>query len=59
MVITNGRQIELISSARFNISKKLGSTGSGKSDLLKKVKLKGEKHCVRVMKVGFVLPLYA
>ncbi len=59
MVITNGRQIEPTFSARFDISKKLGSTGNGKSGLLKKVKLKGEEHCIRVVKVGFVLPLYA
>ncbi len=58
-MITNGGQIKLTSSARFDISKKLGSTGSGKSSLLKNVKLKDEEHCVRAVKVGFMLPLYA
>jgi len=52
-------EIEPTSSARFDISKKFGSTNSGKFGLLKKVKLKGEKHCVRTLKVGFVPPLYA
>ncbi len=45
--------------ARSNISKKLGSTDSGKYGILKKVKLKGGEHCTRAMKVGFVPPLYA
>jgi len=52
-------EIKSTSSARSDISKKLGSTNNGKSGLLKKVKLKGGKHCVKAMKVGFVLPLYA
>ncbi len=52
-------EIKPTSSARFDISKKLGSTSSGKFGLLKKVKLKGEEHCVRALKVGFVPPLYA
>jgi len=52
-------EIELASNARFDISKKLGSTNSGKSSLLKKVKLKDGEHCVRTSKVGFVPPLYA
>ncbi len=52
-------EIKVTTNARSNISKKLGSTHSGKSGLLKKVKLKGEEHCVRVVKVGFVPPLYA
>ncbi len=52
-------EIEPTSSARFDISKKLGSTNSGKFGLLKMVKLKGEEHCVIAMKVGFVPPLYA
>jgi hypothetical protein len=52
-------EIEPTFSARFDISKKFGSIGSGKYGLLKKVKLKGEEHCVRAMKVGFVSPLYA
>ncbi len=51
-------EIELASNARFDISKKLGSTNSGKFGLLKKVKLKGEEHCVKALKVGFVPPLY-
>jgi hypothetical protein len=50
-------EIEPTSSARFDISKKLGSTNSGKFGLLKKVELKGEEHCVRASKVGFVPPL--
>ncbi len=52
-------EIKPTSSARFDISKKLGSTNSGKFGLLKKVKLKGEEHCVKALKVGFVPPLYA
>ncbi len=52
-------EIELASNARFDISKKPGTTGSGKFSLLIKVKLKGVEHCVRAMKVGFVPPLYA
>jgi hypothetical protein len=52
-------EIELTTSARSNIFEKLGSTNSRKSGHLKKVKLKGGEHCVRVVKVGFVPPLYA
>jgi hypothetical protein len=52
-------EIKLTSSARFDISKKLGSTGGGKSGLLKKVKLEGGEHCIRVVKDGFAPPLYA
>jgi hypothetical protein len=52
-------EIKSTSSARSDISKKLGSIDSGKFGLLKKVKLEGGKHCVRAMKVGFVPPLYA
>jgi hypothetical protein len=52
-------QIEPTSSARFDISKKLGSTNSGKFGLLKNVKLKGEERCVRALKVGFVPLSYA
>jgi hypothetical protein len=52
-------EIELASNARFNISKKLGSTSNGKYGLLKKVKLKHGEHCVRTSKVGFVPPSYA
>jgi hypothetical protein len=52
-------EIKVTINARFYISKKLGSTDSGMCGLLKKVKLNGEEHCIRVVKVGFVLPLYA
>jgi len=52
-------EIKPTSSARFDISKKFGSNNCGKFGLLKKVKLKGEEHCVRASKVGFVPPLYA
>jgi len=52
-------EIKVTINARFDISKKLGSTGNGKSGLLKKVTLKGEEHYVRVVKVRFVPPLYA
>jgi hypothetical protein len=52
-------EIELTFSARFDISKKFGSTSSGKFSFLKKVKLKSGEHCVRAVKVGFVPPLYA
>jgi hypothetical protein len=52
-------EIEPTSGARFDILKKLGSNNSGKFGLLKKVKLKGEEHCVKALKVGFVPPLYA
>jgi hypothetical protein len=44
-------QIKPTSTTRFDISKKLGSTNSGKFGLLKKVKLKGEEHCIRALKV--------
>jgi hypothetical protein len=51
-------EIEPTFSARFDISKKLGATNSGESSLLKKVKSEGGEHCVRVVKTGFVPPLY-
>jgi hypothetical protein len=54
-----GGEIKPTSNAMSNISKKLNSTDSGKSCLLKNVKLKGGEHSVKIMKVGFVPPLYA
>jgi hypothetical protein len=52
-------EIEPTSSARFDISKKFGSTNSETFGLLKRVKLKGEEHCIKALNVGFVPPLYA
>jgi hypothetical protein len=54
-----GGEIKPTSNARSDISKKFGSTNSGKFCLLKNVKLAGGEHYVKAMKVGFVPPLYA
>jgi hypothetical protein len=51
-------EIEPTSNVKSHISKKFSSIGSGKSSLLKKVKLEGGKHCVRILKAGFSPPLH-
>jgi len=52
-------EIEPTSNVKSHISKKFCSIGNGKSSLLKKVKLKGGKHCVRILKARFAAPLHA